>query len=164
MTHPTSIQNAAEETGLVGALVRRWAGAWIDFIFLVIVVAGPALVLGEELFASTMFGWAALGLLYFPVLEGFWGRSLGKLVTGLRVVDKNGRPPGVGRALIRTVTRLVEVNPILAGGVPAGLFVFFTKRKQRLGDLIAGTYVLSADKIKVLTDVDETLAELRAKA
>jgi MFS family permease len=83
-----------------------------------------------------------LPLAYFPVTETIWGRSLGKFVTGLIVVDKTGARPAFWRVLIRTLLRLVEVNPFLIGGIPAGICVIATKRKQRLGDLAAGTYVI----------------------
>jgi uncharacterized RDD family membrane protein YckC len=43
---------------------------------------------------------------------------------------------------VRTLFRLIEVNPILAGGLPAGIAVIATRGKQRLGDMAAGTYVL----------------------
>ena len=79
---------------------------------------------------------------YFPVSEGLWGRTVGKLVTGLVVVDSKGNRPGLLRATGRTVTRMIEVNPFLLGGLPAGLIVFASKRRQRLGDMLAGTYVI----------------------
>lgn len=70
----------------------------------------------------------------------------------MRVVDKRARAPGFGRALVRTLLRLIEVDPFLLGGLPAGICVFFTKYKQRLGDMVAGAYVLGST----------TYAEVRA--
>jgi uncharacterized RDD family membrane protein YckC len=40
-------------------------------------------------------------LLYFLVLEGFWGASLGKAVCGLRVVGPERQASGISRALLR---------------------------------------------------------------
>ncbi|QGZ94713.1 RDD family protein [Terricaulis silvestris] len=164
----TAVQQAAEDMDTGGILVRRWLGCWIDLLALVALFFVPALAIGlipngSELPANTILIPAlALSVLYFPVTEGFRGRSLGKLITGLKVVDKDGRTPGIGRAFVRTLTRLVEVNPVLAGGVPAGIVVLCTKRKQRLGDLLAGTYVMSADSLKQMADVDATLAAMRS--
>lgn len=45
---------------------------------------------------------------------------------------------------MRTLLRLVEVSPFLAGGVPAGIVAAATKTHQRLGDLAAGTFVIRA--------------------
>jgi uncharacterized RDD family membrane protein YckC len=38
---------------------------------------------------------------YFAVVEGRWGRGVGKLLLGLRVVAVQGQPAGPGRALVR---------------------------------------------------------------
>jgi uncharacterized RDD family membrane protein YckC len=75
-------------------------------------------------------------------MEGRWGATLGKFGTKIRVVDRLGRVPGYGRAVVRTLLRLVEVNPLLLGGIPAGIIALSSKSKQRLGDMLAGTYVL----------------------
>ncbi len=44
-----------------------------------------------------------LALLYFAVLEGLWGASLGKRICRLRVAGPNRSLPGVPRALLRAV-------------------------------------------------------------
>jgi uncharacterized RDD family membrane protein YckC len=44
--------------------------------------------------------------------------------------------------------RLIEVNPFLVGGLPAGLVLLLTRRRQRLGDLLAGTYVVRLRDLK----------------
>lgn len=166
-TKRTAVHEAAEDMEVASVLVRRWLGCWIDLIGLAALFFGPALAFGvipqfRDLPASTFLPISVgLCLLYFPIMEGLWGRTLGKLLTGLKVVDKNGRAPGIGRAALRTVLRLLEVNPILLGGVPAGIAVLCTKRKQRLGGLVADTYVLDAGKLKQMADVDATLMAMR---
>jgi hypothetical protein len=57
----------------------------------------------------------ALTVLYFGLLEGRWGRSLGKQVCGLEVVRKSGEPAGVRRATLRA---LVYVLPYWMVTVP----------------------------------------------
>lgn len=133
-------------------IFRRWAGCRIDFIafptlaFSFFLLAGA---FGTGPVASSLAILGALaGLAYFPVTEGLWGRSLGKLLTGTIVVNEEGDPPGVSRAIVRTLFRLIEVNPFLLGGLPAGIFVFNTKHCQRLGDMVAGTYVVRFDDLK----------------
>ncbi|MDZ4689845.1 RDD family protein [Terricaulis sp.] len=164
----TAVQKAAEDAGALGLVLRRWAGAWLDLIALAILVCGPffalALVPALSAVPATYFviPLAVLGVLYFPVTEGFWGQSIGKVIAGLKVVDRHGRPPGFGRALVRTLFRLIEVNPLLAGGTLAGLVVLFTRRKQRIGDLIAETYVLDVDMLRQMEEVDATLAAMRS--
>jgi uncharacterized RDD family membrane protein YckC len=59
--------------------------------------------------------------------------------------------------------RIIEVNPLLLGGIPAGIVVISTSRKQRIGDLLAGTIVVS-DKLKwagdatQIPDTDEAIS------
>jgi uncharacterized RDD family membrane protein YckC len=123
-------------------LLRRWGGTVIDLVLLVVIVFVPlafAAVKGLEPLALIGF----LGVLaYYPLTEGLWGRTLGKLVTGTIVVDKDGRRASFPQVLIRTLLRLVEVNPFFLGGIPAGVAVLATEHRQRLGDLAANTYVL----------------------
>jgi len=85
-------------------------------------------------------------LAYFVVLEGVWSRTLGKFFQGLIVRKLDGSRCDWKGALIRGALRLIEVNPLLLGGVPAGLVIISTQRHQRIGDLLAGTVVVS-DKL-----------------
>ena len=82
-------------------------------------------------------------LAYFVVLEALWSRTLGKFVQGLVVRKLDGNPCDWRAALIRGSLRIVEVNPLLLGGLPAGLVIIASERKQRIGDLLAGTVVVS---------------------
>jgi uncharacterized RDD family membrane protein YckC len=127
-------------------LLRRWLGCWIDFLAMGAILAASMLFPGA---AREPAVWIAILLVvaYFPVTEGRWGRTLGKLVAGTVVVDAEGRPPGYGRAIVRTLTRLIEVNPFFLGGIPAGLIAICTKHHQRLGDLLARTYVVPVKEL-----------------
>ena len=82
-------------------------------------------------------------LMYFLVMEALWSRTLGKWFQGLVIRRLDGRPCGWRAALIRSALRIVEVNPLLFGGLPAGLAILNSQRKQRLGDILAGTVVVS---------------------
>lgn len=88
---------------------------------------------------------------YFFILEGMWGRTLGKYFQGLIVRRLDGSSAGWSAALIRTLLRVVEVNPILFGAIPAGLVLISSKRRQRIGDMLAGTVVVS-EKLKWPSD------------
>ena len=82
-------------------------------------------------------------LAYFVVLEALWSRTLGKLVQGLVVRKLDGNRCDWTAALIRGFLRIFEVNPLLLGGLPAGLVIIASERKQRIGDMLAGTVVVS---------------------
>jgi uncharacterized RDD family membrane protein YckC len=138
---------AARSTESEGILFRRWLGCWIDFIVAAVLAAvSIAPFAGGGASDRYALAWFALMLTlvlgYFTLAEGLTGRTLGKLITGTIVVDASGRPPGVPRALVRSLFRLIEVNPFLLGGVPAGISAALTQSRQRLGDLAAGTYVV----------------------
>jgi len=82
-------------------------------------------------------------LAYFVVLEALWSRTPGKFVQGLVVRKLDGNPCDWTAALIRGFLRIFEVNPLLLGGLPAGLVIIASERKQRIGDMLAGTIVVS---------------------
>lgn len=132
-------------------IVRRWFGAWIDFLVVVGILLGADGLLGNELYQKTLAFWLLLVIGYFPLTEGLTGRSLGKVLSAMKVVDQFGRTPGIRKAIIRTLTRLVEVNPFLAGGIPAGLIVHFSKTRQRWGDMLAGTFVIKNKDLPKIT-------------
>jgi len=138
----------------------RWVACLLDYVVL---------------FAALMFAhWACQGLpivvpwslwlgvaaLYFIVPEAMWGVSLGKLHTKIVVVDRHGNPPGTARALVRFLLRLVEINPLLCGGLPAGLLASLTPQKQRLGDMLAGTYVVYRDDLEAIKRVRAEAVEI----
>jgi len=83
-------------------------------------------------------------LAYFVLMEALWSRTLGKFFQGLVVRKLDGSRCDWKAALIRSALRIVEVNPLLLGGLPAGLVIIASERKQRIGDLLAGTLVVSA--------------------
>lgn len=85
-------------------------------------------------------GWVIVALLYYVLLEGLLGRTVGKLVTGIRVIDaKTGRTPGMFTALVRTLLRVVDG---FAGYLVGWIVVICSTRRRRLGDMAADTLVV----------------------
>lgn len=137
----------AQASSANSMVLRRWLGAWLDFIVLFLVFVVVAGIAGEDNFGLVLMLDVVLIAGYFIVLEAKLGWTVGKLATGLRVVDDSGRSPGLRAAVIRTILRLFEVNPFLFGGIPAGIAVNYSKARQRLGDMAAGTYVVSKKEL-----------------
>lgn len=84
-----------------------------------------------------------LALLIATLYNALWESSEyqatpGKMALGLRVVDLHTRPPGFWRALGRAAARYLSAALIFLGYLMAA----FTRRRQTLHDLIAGTLVL----------------------
>jgi len=59
-----------------------------------------------------------LALFYAGYFTGTTGQTPGKLVTGLRVADASGRPPGYARAMARALVGLVGIGLAGLGLVP----------------------------------------------
>jgi uncharacterized RDD family membrane protein YckC len=96
----------------------------------------------EALVAILYFG---LSIVYGLVLEWAWrGQTVGKRLLGLRVMDEEGRRLQPAQIVMRNLLRSVDVLPAcyLVGG--AGMLL--SRRRQRLGDLAAGTIVVRAPR------------------
>jgi uncharacterized RDD family membrane protein YckC len=141
---PSAVEALVEKTDVIELLMRRSVGAVIDLVVLFVFLMIPDGLLGNERYRETLWIWLGLELLYFPLTEGFFGRTVGKLLMGIVVVDAAGGPPGPWRGALRTLLRFFEVNPLVLGGIPAAIAVAASQRHQRLGDMLAGTYVLRA--------------------
>jgi len=124
-----------------GILIRRWLATFLDY-FTIFIFTIPLHFISESLHKKFPSGIVFLFFLgYFIFFEGYFGATPGKFFTGIRVVDLTASPPGFKKATIRTLTRILEVNPILLGGLPAGLIALSNQSKQRMGDIIAHTHV-----------------------
>jgi uncharacterized RDD family membrane protein YckC len=81
-------------------------------------------------------------LLVWPIAweVGTKGRSLGKMALGLRVVTVEGAPIRLRHAMIRGLVAFFEI--FLTFGVVAVCVALGSRRFRRLGDHLAGTFVL----------------------
>jgi uncharacterized RDD family membrane protein YckC len=124
----------------------------IDGIILMIInwMLGAAMFGG---FTFEVFGFAALSfmgvgmllfLVYFIVLEGMFGATVGKLVVKLKVVREDGSTCGIGPAVIRNVLRIVDALPFFY--LIGLILISRSDKKQRLGDSIAKTVVVKSSR------------------
>jgi uncharacterized RDD family membrane protein YckC len=128
------------------ATKARFISAIVDnliAIFLTIITVG---LVPENSFTLRAVMLVTVYLGYYFILEALWSRTFGKYFQGLVVRKLDGTPGDWKTALIRTLLRIVEVNPVLFGAIPAGLILISSKRKQRWGDMLAGSVVVS-DKL-----------------
>ncbi|MBU2136956.1 MAG: RDD family protein [Alphaproteobacteria bacterium] len=136
---------------------------WIDLIAIPVVILTPGILVSplgiDAITASGSVIGLILALLYFPLSEHLWGRTLGKFATDLVVVREDGTNPTIWQTLIRTALRVVEVNPILLGALPAVIVVINSENHRRFGDVLAKTYVVRGRELKNLQVVG-----LRAEA
>lgn len=81
----------------------------------------------------------AIFLAYFILPTGIFGRTIGKWVAGISVVDEEGNKPGVALAIPReAVGRFVSAITFGIGLI----WVIFDDKRQGWHDKIAGTYVI----------------------
>ncbi len=81
-------------------------------------------------------------MFYSLVQESLWeGQTIGKRLMKMKVIKIDGYQASFGDYLIRWLFRLVEVS--LGSGVIALIAIVVNKQNQRLGDMAAGTSVIS---------------------
>ncbi|MEU9113109.1 RDD family protein [Streptomyces sp. NPDC048483] len=85
------------------------------------------------------------------------GRSLGKVICGLRVVREDGGPIRFRHALVRGAMGAIEI--VLTMGVVASIASLVSARGRRVGDVFAGTLV-----VRERIPVEEAGARLPAPA
>lgn len=144
----------------VPARPRALAGAYIlDSVLLIFLVQTPVELL-EGVFGgrpvhigmTDRFDPIEWGLytLYFALLEGIWGTTVGKRLLGLRVSRVEGSgPPGVGRALARAAAFNALWLAVFYGGplaIPAVVALLYQLRRTSGGyrgvhDFLSGCHV-----------------------
>ena len=146
VAHP--VVGAREE---VHVTVRRILATLIDLLFFAVVGSAMAYYFGTFTihdafgveFHLTGVAWlvfSALIAVYYVLMEGYLGQTVGKMVLGIKVVGEGGgEVPGLKAATIRTLLRLVDG---LACYVVALVAVLVTPERQRLGDMAAHTLVV----------------------
>ncbi|PHR60248.1 MAG: RDD family protein, partial [Robiginitomaculum sp.] len=173
----------------VAGLGARFSAQFLD---LLITHGGLALIFILVIYSftisisqvSTLFVLLMLGIRapYYILTELVWnGRTIGKRLTGLRVISADGQRLSAHQIVVRNLMKELEVFlPILIlfgfGGADApswGIMLFwlflmlatpfFQKRNQRIGDLIAGTYVIKLPKTNLRAELAHTndAAEMR---
>ena len=134
----------------IAQLPVRALSALIDVVVILV-----GYILGVMLWAATLsqFDSALSGavLVIFTVLtfvgyplvfeSATRGRTLGKMALGLRVVSDDGGPERFRQALFRALASVVEIWMFFGG--PAVICSLLSPKGKRIGDVFAGTVVIS---------------------
>ncbi len=169
---PQPVRSAAVREDAIhfrrAALWRRLLAGTVDTSALVLLSAGyltiaagaagirpgPAPSGGLDLLAHLLHAWApvllpgagvalALGVAYsaiFAMLLG--GRSPGRYLAGIRLVDGSGAPPGPIRSVLRAVISVGSLALLCAGF----WLSLFDRRGQTLHDKLCGTFVVQPSR------------------
>jgi uncharacterized RDD family membrane protein YckC len=124
---------------------RRAVAIIIDMIVLGIIgwalgmAMGGATSTGFNLSGAPAFIWFLIALAYYVVMEVQMGGTLGKLAMGLKVVKESGEKMDWQASIIRNLLRIIDgIFFYLVGAI----IVWVSKKKQRLGDIVAHTLVV----------------------
>jgi uncharacterized RDD family membrane protein YckC len=94
-----------------------------------------------------------VAIFYDLVAEVFFnGQSIGKFAIKIKVVSINGSRPTLGQYFLRWSFRLLDFGITL--GIGAVIAVAVSEKKQRIGDMVAGTTLI---KTKPRTELHELL-------
>ena len=78
-------------------------------------------------------------VVYYVLFTGLKGQTPGKMALGIQVVDAQGNPPGIMRAILRELPgKLISTLAIFLGF----FWIIWDRRKRGWHDYIAGTFVV----------------------
>ncbi|CAI8373387.1 MAG: Uncharacterised protein [Polaribacter sp. SA4-10] len=145
-------QNVAHITTRIGSF-------FLDV--LIIISYAVLLVFLTSSWLDLRFGmqqWAISLILSLPILfyslifETLWnGQTPGKRINKTRVVKLDGSKPTLGSYLLRWLMRIIDIQ--MATGSVAVLTILLNGKGQRLGDIAAGTTIISEKKRVTLQEV-----------
>jgi uncharacterized RDD family membrane protein YckC len=159
----------------------RAAAFILDVVFIILILVAGGIVLAFTVSVLKIWtavivflGFFLLRIFYFPITELAWrGATPGKRILGLKVIDRHGGPLKPEAVVVRNLMREVEVfMPLTMLAVPSvtgfetvaqllvlvwvGIFTLmplFNRDGLRVGDLVAGTLVITAPKAALLPDL-----------
>ncbi len=133
------------------SLFRRFIAKSLDSIIIMIPAFIPLyLGLRDDLFLENPFKLVSLifyilgamllsSLLYHSLMEGIWGKTIGKKICGIIVLKEDFKKCSLGMGFLRNIMRIVDSFFYYLVGIIA---ITGTLKWQRLGDLVAGTVVV----------------------
>lgn len=140
-------------------LRNRALATFIDYVIFYPIAIAYVFAFGEPrdggvyvLEWASMFPIVCFWFVYFPIVECVAGQTLGKKITGIRVVTLSGKDVSFVNAVLR---RLFDNVDMLFFGVVAAVVIKSSDKKQRVGDLVARTIVIK--------DVVEACSHCREK-
>jgi len=146
----------AEQYEYAGIL-SRFLALFIDGIILMLIILplmflgalatiGIAFTSGPAALSGFILLWllsVLISVLYFTILEGRNGQTIGKMALSIKVVGYDGKPIGMTRAFIRNLLRIIDGFFFYLIGA---ILILVSERKQRLGDMAARDVVISLKK------------------
>lgn len=132
----------------VAGLGERIAARLVDLaiflglLILFFIVGGIAGITNNSTSFYTLFILYGISYVFYPLIcEIFMnGQTIGKRIMKIRVISINGAQPTIGQYFIRWVFRLVDFT--MSAQVLGLIVIAASEKKQRIGDMVAGTSVI----------------------
>ncbi|MGB1207045.1 MAG: RDD family protein [Chitinophagales bacterium] len=151
-------QNVAIEYKLA-SLGDRYVAALIDFFVLLMYIIGFSLLATYASPLNHAPDWFYMIVVFLPISLyhlvceiAFHGQSFGKYIMKLKVISLDGSQVSISNYLLRWLIRPLDIMFTLGGA--AVLSIVMSDKGQRLGDIAAGTSLIS---LKNGTTLDDTL-------
>lgn len=140
-------------------LGKRFVAWFLDALLIAIVFSVIAFGLGALLGLGTQSENAGLAVLvdlivafvglvayfvYHTVMEAVYGYTLGKLAMDIVVTTESGEPVSWGGSIIRNAVRIIGRFLFPFSWLLAVFLIVVSDEQQRLGDMVASTYVVKA--------------------
>lgn len=133
---------------ILADLLTRVMAYFLDIFPLIplcIAVSGVMAVSVEDMedphYFTMLAIWAGIELVYRFTMEWALGWTIGKRILGIRVTSADGSRVTLRGALVRNLARIVDAQ-LPFGMILGAALMLRTRRRQRLGDLAAGTVVV----------------------
>lgn len=144
-------QNVAHITTRIGSFLIDLLIIISYSILLIFIMSWLNLNFGMQQWAISLI--LSLPMLFYTLIfETLWnGQTPGKRINKTRVVKLDGSKPTLGNYLLRWMMRIIDIQ--MATGSVAVLTILLNGKGQRLGDLAAGTAIISEKKRVTLQEV-----------
>lgn len=144
-------QNVAHITTRIGSFLIDLLIIISYSILLIFIISWLNLNFGMQQWAISLI--LSLPMLFYTLIfETLWnGQTPGKRINKTRVVKLDGSKPTLGNYLLRWMMRIIDIQ--MATGSVAVLTILLNGKGQRLGDLAAGTTIISEKKRVTLQEV-----------
>ena len=138
-------------------------GVFIGLFYIIYIIIIAFVLTSAPRFGSGGFGGIPVFLIVLLIIYSivfifydlvaeiyFNGQSIGKYAIKIKVVNIDGARPTIGQYFLRWAFRLLDFG--ITFGIGAVISVAVSEKKQRIGDLVAGTTLI---KTKPRTTLDE---------
>jgi uncharacterized RDD family membrane protein YckC len=131
-------------------LRKRILANLLDYGFYFVVIIAYMFYFGHETEDGGMAVEGILALpivifwvLYFVIIEGIYGGTIGHLGFNLKVMTVDGKDVRIGNSLRRHLLDFIEIGSF---GIPAIIAIKNSDKYQRLGDMWANTIVVNLEE------------------